>query len=344
MFYENGYDVEVYGFDNGLYSKNIDAYPCPVHPIAVEGRKSKFRSIRRNIRIVKEVSKLLKEGDIIYVFGIELACYYILYGRRNANAYIYEQADLNYTRLHNNGLVSFFKCIDKYIISCSYRTVLTSRGFVDYLYEYKESPTNIVLLENRLNNELKGVAVSMHLVDVRAIKFAFVGAVRYPRTILTFAKVIAEQYPQHQFHFYGEGYFSEMAKELCQQHPENLFFHGSFSNPGDLPRIYSEVDINVVCYDQASMNVRIAEPNKLYESIFFRVPLVVSENTFLERRVKEMGVGYSIDSTNEHAIINFVDSLTIESVEQCQQSMDKVPMSALFDNTADLITSIKRQN
>ena len=339
VFCEYGYEVEVYGYDNGLYSRNIETYPCPVHSVAVEGRKSKLRSINRNIRLVKEASKHMKKEDLVYIFGIELAGYYKLCGRNNA--YLYEQADLNYTKLSNNFLVSVFKKIDKYLISSSYRTVLTSMGFLEYLYGAKPYPSNIVLLENRLNNELRDFYVQKHTIDVNSIRFAFIGAVRYPRTILTFAKVIAEHYPNHQFHFYGEGHSSPLAKELCEKYPANLFYHGGFTNPDDLPQIYSEVDLNVVCYDPVSMNVRIAEPNKLYESVFFKVPLIVSSGTFLERRVKEMGVGYSIDCTDEHSIQVFINSLTNDEIAKCQMTMEKIPCAMLFDNTRDLVSIIK---
>ena len=49
----------------------------------------------------------------------------------------------------------------------------------------------------------------------------------------------------------------------------NVKLHGKFKNPSDLSVIYNKIDLNVICYDTTSINVRIAEPNKLYESIFF---------------------------------------------------------------------------
>lgn len=338
-FYNNGFDVEVYGFENGLYSKNTRLYPCEIHRYTVNGRIPKNKAIRQNIRLVREVRNVLKKDDIVYIFGIEFAVYYKIFG--GGNQYIYEQADLNYTKLRNKSFVSLFAKLDKYLISRSYNTVLTSQGFVNYLYGEKQASSKIVLLENRLNKELECFVVKDHSVNPNAIRFAFVGAVRYPKTILTFAKVVAERYPNHQFHFYGEGLSSNLAKELCDCYPNNLFYHGGFSNPGDLPSIYSEVDLNIVCYDTASMNVRIAEPNKLYESIFFKVPLVVSTSTFLEKKVFSMGVGFSIDSTNEDEICSFIESLDKDSFDKCQEAMRKVPKESLFDNTDELISRIK---
>lgn len=337
-FYDAGFEVEVFGFDKGLYSKNISSYSCKTHRIPEKVKTTKFQSLLQNVRLIQEVKKDLKKNDLLYIFGIELASFYrLLCGR---NAYIYEQADLNYTKLNNKFLVSLFRHIDKYLISKSYKTVLTSQGFVDYLYRDKHAPSNIVLLQNRLNKKLEHISVREHTFNPNAIRFAFIGAIRYTRTILTFARVVAEKFPNHEFHFYGEGLFSNQAKELCERYPKNLYYHGSFSNPDDLPMIYSNVDVNVVCYDTASMNVRIAEPNKLYESCFFRVPLVVSKSTFLEKRVLNMGVGYSIDSTNESEIISFIKSINQESLEKSLEAMRQIPHEQLFDNTMELIQSI----
>ena len=331
-FHEAGFEVEVYGFDKGLYSKNISSYSCRTHSIPENGSASKFRMIH-------EVKRTLTKDDLLYVFGIELAFYFRVLCWRNE--FLYEQADLNYTKLHNKFLVALFRMIDKYLISKSYKTVLTSQGFVDYLYKDMRAPSKIILLQNRLNKDLERVSVTEHSFNPSAIRFAFIGAIRYTRTILTFARVVAEKFPSHQFHFYGEGLFSSQAKELCGQYPNNLFYHGGFSNPEDLPKIYSNVDINVVCYDTASMNVRIAEPNKLYESCFFKVPLVVSSSTFLEKRVLGMGVGYSIDCTKVSEIVSFIESIDESSYGKCLEAMRRIPSEQLFDNTIELIQSIR---
>lgn len=339
QFHEAGFDVEVYGFDKGLYSNNISSYSCATHSISEKGKVSKLQSIIQDIRLIQEVKRLLKKDDLIYIFGIELGFYYRLsFGR---NSFIYEQADLNYTKLKYRCLVSLFRSIDKYLISKSYKTVLTSQGFVDYLYRDKRAPSKIVLLQNRLNKELEHVSVKEHEFNPNAIRFAFIGAIRYTGTILRFARVVAEKFPNHQFHFYGEGLSSSQAKELCERYPNNLYYHGGFSNPGDLQTIYSDVDINVVCYDTTSMNVRIAEPNKLYESCFFKVPLVVSSSTFLEKRVLTMGVGFSIDCTKESEIVSFIESINKSSYDKCMEAMRSISREQLFDNTYELIQSIR---
>ena len=50
-------------------------------------------------------------------------------------------------------------------------------------------------------------------------------------------------------------------------------------------------------YDTAEsvLNNRVALPNKLYEAMYFRVPIIASKGTYLAERVMTAGVGYEID-------------------------------------------------
>ena len=117
--------------------------------------------------------------------------------------------------------------------------------------------------------------------------------------------------------------------------------HGAFENPKDLQNIYSKIDISIVCYDTASGNVRIAEPNKLYESIFFETPIVVSSGTFLEDRVKEYNVGYAIDSSKDDTIIEFVNNITKQNINAVIERMKGIPYMELIDSSDDLIEKTK---
>lgn len=331
-----GFEVVVYGFDNGYYSDNIKDYTCKIVSVKAADVKSKLSKIKSNINLVRCATENLSAEDVVYLFGIQLAGCYKLIGCKNK--YIYEQADLNYTKLKHPLIVSIFRKLDKWLIKGSYKTILTSGGFIEYLYNGL-APDNVCLLENKLHISLKKVDVKDKAISPN-FRFGFVGAIRYPRTVFGFAKVIAEKFPQYEFHFYGEGDSSLQAKELCDKY-NNLHYHGKFRNPDDLQSIYDNLDINIVCYDPDSMNVRIAEPNKLYESMYFKVPIVVSEGTFLEKRVKEFHAGFSINALDESSIIKFVNSLTVVKLQEVVTQMNHFDSNNLFDQTDAFALSLR---
>lgn len=334
-----GYETVVYGFDNGLYSENISEIGGEVHRLEMEKGLSRLKSLRRKLFCVKEFCKSLRKEDVVYIFGIEMALIYCLFFK--CNKVIYEQADLNYTKLSMKWLVTIFKSLDKWLIKKSKLTVLTSQGFIDYLFGENNTAENIVLVENKVNSKLYNFDVNEKELSAKHLKFGFVGLVRYPRTLLTFAKTIGNYFPQHEFHFYGVGESSPQALELCEKY-SNLYYHGAFKNPDDLASIYSQIDICVVCYDATSLNVRIAEPNKLYESIFFRTPIIVSDGTFLAKKVENLGVGYYVDASDENKVKNLVESLTNEDVNSRIQNMKKISKDLLFDNPQTIVNAVEK--
>lgn len=130
-----------------------------------------------------------------------------------------------------------------------------------------------------------------------------------------------------------------MAIELSETY-SNIQYYGKFKNPEELPQIYKNIDINVACYDTSTQNERIAEPNKLYESLFFSKPLVVSENTFLASRVKEYGCGYVINPFDDQSIIDFVKSLKVADLNEIIYKEYQLNTSSLLDNPLDLMNKI----
>ena len=47
-------------------------------------------------------------------------------------------------------------------------------------------------------------------------------------------------------------------------------------------------------YDASNPNVKIALPNKLYESVYCEIPIIVAKGTYLAEIVNQWGVGVSV--------------------------------------------------
>ena len=339
-FHNAGFPIKVYGFDSGLYSSTLKKLPFEVEEIITRDKNiGKLQKIKFFSSTIKRIIKENKENSIFYFFGYEIASFAWFNGCKN---YIYEEADVTASRSKNNIIRRILLTIDRAIIRKSKLTVFTSQGFVKYLFGEKP-PQNITLMPNKLStyfNAEKKAEVVLSKMDIGHIKFGFIGLIRYPNTIIRFAKVIGKHFPQHEFHFFGDAEKKEyIDEELCSY--KNVVMHGAFENPKDLQNIYSKIDISIVCYDTASGNVRIAEPNKLYESIFFETPIVVSSGTFLEDRVKEYNVGYAIDSSKDDNIIDFVNNITKQNINAVIERMKGIPYMELIDSSDDLIEKTK---
>lgn len=321
-FIDKGYEVDVYGFKN----EEEDGYATPsnfnITTIGVFSRKqSYFKRLKVYYKSLKQLFKKYKNQDVVfYYFFFNIAFSARLQCRR---PFIYEESDMPYLNIGNKQLRKWLGKVDKRIIQKSLLTVMTSEGFIDYHFG-KERPANIVVVPNRVNPVMMELPYTSKLHDCSHLSIAFVGGFRY-KSVLNFAAVIGESFPQHAFHVYGNIMENgEELQALCDKY-SNIYFHGKFHNPDDLPKIYGNIDLVLASYDVTSINAQYAEPNKMYEAIFFRVPIIVSKETFLARKVENLNIGYAVNGLDKGEIREFLTGLTQESYYDKIKGLSAIP-------------------
>lgn len=339
-FIDNGYDVDVYGFEK----IGEEGYAAPSNfDISVIGRFSRRQSYFDRLKVyyksLKPLFEKYKGQDVIfYYFFFNIAFAARLLSRRTY--YIYEESDMPYTGFRNKIKRSWLGSIDKKIIKKSLLTVMTSEGFIDYHFG-DERPKNIVVVPNRVNPLLLGMQYKQSEVDVNHLSIAFVGGFRY-QSVINFATTVAEHFPQHEFHAYGIILdHGEELKALCEKY-NNIHFHGKFRNPDDLPSIYEKIDLVLASYDATYINAQYAEPNKMYEAIFFRTPIIVSSNTFLAKKVTRLGIGFHVNGLDKQELISFVNSLTAENINKKIQALEALPQEYAINKNPELFDYLEK--
>lgn len=321
-FIDQGYAVDVYGFDRGgeTYAKptNYSIKTIGYHTVSMSYYK-------RFLVIIKALKKLHQkykhQKDVIfYYFFFDVAFAASLVSKR---PYVYEESDIPYANIGNSFLLNYLKRKDKNIIRKSLMTVMTSEGFVNY-HGLENQRDNIQLVPNRVNPALLQLPYTHKILDAEHLSIGFVGGFRY-QSVYNFAEVVACYYPQITFHVFGT-LMENVSKiqELSQKH-KNVILHGIFKNPQDLPSVYEQLDLVLATYDVTSINAQYAEPNKMYESIFFRVPIIVSKGTFLSEKVNRLGIGYAVNGLDKEEIKNFLYSLNNEDIELKIKCLNAVP-------------------
>lgn len=340
-FVSNGYEVAAYAFTRGeeLHNK-------PNFELKIIGRFTNDAPYKDRITLmyksIRSVIQTYKNEDVIYyLFSLDVA---LLFKLQSRNKYIYEESDLVHTYIRNKHVKKLLEVIDKRIIRQSLLTVFTSEGFVRFHYGDKKIPNGMVV-PNRLTPEIVNYPVAeKKKVDATRLSIGFVGAVRF-RSLYNFAETILQTFPNHEFHFYGsinsnrDGDFQSLDK-----YP-NCFFHGAFKNPQDLPHIYSQIDLLVSTYDLVEENVKYAEPNKLYESIYFETPIIVTSGTYLAEKVKELGIGYDVNAMDSDEVVKFVENLNESDIKQkvfnCRK-IDKTTTLNINDTLFKNLQSVRK--
>ena len=332
-FMEHGYDVEVYGFERkGRVGAEKTPYVC--HSIGTLEDGVYLDRIKTYIKAFRKIKNTHGTKDVIYyINGLDRAFSFVFFNWKAK--YIYEEADLVHTYMKSKWL---FEHIDKMIIRKSFLTILTSEGFRIFHFGNNKLQ-NVCVIPNRLNPDvIKLPMCKKESFSSNCIHFGFVGKPRF-KSIYNIIDVICSEFPNHSFDIFGgpiEEEFSELKKYA------NCHFHGFFNNPVDLPNIYSKIDVVVATYDVAYENVRYAEPNKIYEAIYFDTPILVSTNTFLAEKVAKLDIGFDIDPLDRKQIVEFVNSLSVDLMNKKKESISRIDKAETLNNNKDFFRALNR--
>lgn len=342
-FIANGYDVEVYGFEfenvridnskNTAYYYNVLA-TIPNFPNQLSYKDRAFLFYKK----IKEViNRYDKNETLFYFFTINTSFITLLIPNL---IFINEESDMLFDRSKNQFVRKLIIRENKRIIKKSYKTVMTSQGFANFYYG-DNVPSNIVIIPNKVNAACLDLPfVRKEPFNVNHIRFAFTGNARY-ESIFNMCKVVGEHFPQHEFHFYGTlNYFTNSQKQALSEF-KNVFVHGPFRNPDDLPEIYSKIDFVISTYDSKGVNVQYAESNKIYEAMFYETPIIVSTNTVLETIVKRHNMGYAINALDNEEVIKTINSITEEDYLRFCASLKSIDKKESVNDNAGFFKQLR---
>lgn len=331
-FISRGYEVEVYGYER-VDRKKVD-YSFNVFVLAEIENASYKNRIQQYIKDCRMIGKKYKNQDVVFFLsGLDIAMFFVLFNRKAK--YIYEESDLRHTYLPCTGLL---EKIDKYIINKSVMTALTSEGFIDYHFAGK-CPDNVALIENKLNPSITDYNVKVRTFDKSKLSIGFVGVPRYD-SVYNFIDCYCRNFPNYEFHVFG-GPILPQFEQLKKY--KNCILHGFFKNPVDLPDVYGSIDLVLATYDTKFDNVLYAEPNKIYESIYFETPIIVSSKTFLAKKVKRLGIGYDVDAMNETEVIDFINSLNAEDISKKKANAGAIDKRKTLNINDEFFEALERQ-
>lgn len=321
-FVSEGYGVEVYGLanENNIRYCHNDVYVY--HLIAEMKPGMPYLKRASHLKKILQIIDRQRPDTLFYFFTLNVAVVTLL---RRRIRFIYEESDMLFDRFSNRTLQKLVIAVNKRIIRKSIQTVFTSEGFADY-YFGESVPDNISYITNRVSTScLKLDYKPSFPTDFNCLKFAFVGNIRY-QSIFNVSDYISDS-TQHEFHYYGNA--ESLSKEqFFRLEKPRVSMHGLFSNPDDLPSIYSSIDFVVCTYDIKGVNPRYAEPNKLYEAIFFRKPIIVSCDSFLAKKVERLGIGLSLDPNSSEDIASVISKITPELYSRMVQNLNAIPQSS----------------
>lgn len=252
-----------------------------------------------------KIIQILKEEkpDMVYAEALDMldiACAYKLRIDKNVKI-VYEIADLHrYIIDPPNGIV--MKLIhnilcnkDKSNCKKIELLVVTSEKFYDLYFSSFIPQKKMIFVPNMPNIQALQEYVPCHKEVPCTI--GFVGRIRY----INECKLLIEACKRTGWKaFFAGGESGTEIRTLCKQN--GYEYLGEFDFSSQIKDIYGKCDVIYSVYDADMMNVRIALPNKLYESIYCEKPIIVAKKTYLQEIVERKGIGLAVehDSLQEH--------------------------------------------
>ena len=250
--------------------------------------------------------------DVIYAEGLDTLIIAGKYKRKHNVRVVFEVADLR-----ENYITKPRKIIDRAITDAllqkekkAFRNVdflvVTSPKFYDIHYKDLISEDKMLFIPNAPDAE---VFRNYKKKDGGTFTVGFIGGIRYLKQM----KMLVDTADEIGFDvlFAGAGGTSNEYEEIRKycEGKSNITFTGRYNYEREIAGLYGKVDCVYAVYDADNPNVRIALPNKLYESIICELPIIVAKGTYLAELVEEWDVGISVNHKEKSELVDSIKKI-----------------------------------
>ena len=285
----------------------------------------------------KKAMELLESicPGLIHVQGLDMLKIAVQYKKKyNSNLKIvYEVADIH-RLIADKPKNLFYSIVQKYLIKLDRKLskdvdllIVTSQKHIDSYFGNFIDKSKIMLIPNVPSLSAFENYKKKNIVE--PIVVGYIGSIRYKHQM----KLLIEAADKCNIKLMIAGFEvdSDEIKKLCKSR-NNIKWIGQFDYELQVAELYGKCDLMYSVYDADMENVRVAIPNKLYESVYCEVPLIVAKNTYLAEIVEAWGVGVAVDYHSSNELIEFINkvvndkSILYKYQEQCKKHKEKTDL------------------
>lgn len=267
---------------------------------------------------------VLWDADVIYAFGPDcfvLSVVASLLLPMKRRRIIYELADVRRIMLEASVKGMLLRWVERVALKSAEHVVITSEAYRDnYVCAMQHFPPQLTtVLENKLTPPLPApIELPPHPSGRMTIRIGWFGLLRFAESWELLVR-IAEEYPD-RISVYVRGYPISLPDFAFRvQCVENIRYGGSYSSPGDLAQLYAEIDVSWVVYGVGTDRQRQwMLPNRFFEAIYYRVPIIAARGSLLAERVEELGIGWAVDVDKPEQLVASMAGITWEKIQQAR--------------------------
>lgn len=282
----------------------------------------------------KAIRKIKEENpNVIYADGLDSLLIASNYKKNCPTKVFYDIADLRETYIEEPKQIikRIINCVIKRVEKRCFKDVdylvITSPKFYSVYYYRLIDKSNVIYIPNVPDKEVFDGYVKKNRGD---FTIGFIGGIRY----LEQMKMLVDAAGLCGFKvlFAGAGGTATDYEEILRYctGKDYVKFTGKYNYKKEIADLYGQVDCVYAVYDADNPNVRIALPNKLYESVYCKLPIIVAKGTYLSELVEEWGVGLSVHHNRKDELCEVLcklaadDTLRNQIEENCNIISNKI--------------------
>jgi len=329
-----GAEIVICGFQRKRYTLNdFDYSDVKLIRIGETNEKKYLKRIPKImfgiVIILKNINKF-RNSTCIYCINIDmLVLATILRIRYKVNIY-YEVGDILNTFIGNALLNNVLRIFERFLLKGTSLLILTSPAFYHQFYKkIQKIKIPWILLENKLifKKKCRG---TITYKKTKKIKIVYHGVLRCPLSIKILTKVATEFEKKCELHIHG--FPLSVNKNLLTFYAsksKNIYWHGEFNYPDDLKGILSDADLLwLIDLSENISNAKWLLPNRLYDGIYYRVPMLALCDTETGNYIKKYDLGYCFGEDVLMELRTLVSVISAKDIFVKKKIIDNLPIDS----------------
>lgn len=218
--------------------------------------------------------------------------------------------------------ISFYKKLVGKLVHAATAVSISSPAFRTFLPE-----SDKIYLTHNISNQDSALSHCNLDHHAKPICIGYVGGIQFEQQNQQLLQQFANN-PGFRLKYAGKSHLGCDLESFCQKNGiQNTEFHPAFTND-QKPAIYQDIQLINCVYGNHNQVVRLLLPNRLYDCVLFKKPIIVSKGTYLEQVVAQYHLGLAVDVENDNVVqsvtsyLENFDPLVFE--DGCAQFLAKV--------------------
>ena len=324
-------------FANDKTQKNENEYTLHIKCLPGANKLGKIWPMFKYKYIVEKIIKKEQYTHLIILTTLPGVLLNKILLKNFKNKYIFDIRDYTYEKYE------FYKKIVDELIDKSYFTAISSKGFMKFLDENEK----IIPCHNISNAEYV-VDDGEDIKNKQQITIGFLGNIRYFDENCKLINALANN-SKYKLVYAGKTNIDCDLESYCiKNNIFNVIFYGEFNNENK-PQIYKKIDLINAVYGNYSLLVSTPLPNRLYDCLLLKKPIIAVNGNYFSKVVEENNIGLSldlysqdIDKIIDEYILNF-DKNTFN--KNCKKLLSKINLeqSYFYKKIEDFVLKAKEE-